>query len=415
MKSSLDMPLQCSKEAPKTFKGKYSEVDSFLRHYDKLLRKCHVTDPKEQCELILDYCSTKVAEYIKSEEHYIIPNWTKLRAEIRTFYDAEKVDQRYLPADLGAFTRQSVRKPLQTLGEWKMYYRRYKAIAGNMGKNKMDNDKIAGFFWLGLHLSLRKELDTLIRTQHPIRDTSKAPPMEQVKAAAEEYFKRDQFPANLLDARDYGYYGMPEATNDSDSSSEPSSEQESSEGEDSDSEEDKKWKQRFKGKRAQKKKDRKDKDLRKTKRDKQKKEVEITRDTERVTKADKGTNEVEEIIERLNTMNIRDPHYGSVYYKAIKMDPMVAHCIHREPPKIQDLPTPPRLPVLQPDRQLPPHMSTPPRQTWNVEAGGPATFPNNIQQGERPYNPGCYSCGQPNHRINDCTILASLTEQGIIR
>ncbi|KAJ6567159.1 hypothetical protein DFH09DRAFT_919111, partial [Mycena vulgaris] len=170
--------------APKTFKGKYSEVDSFLRHYDKLLRKCHVTDPKEQCELIIDYCSTRVAEYIKSEGHYTTPNWTKLREEIRKYFDTEKVDQRYLPADLSAFTRHSARKAFHTMGQWKMYYRKYKAKAGNMGKNKMDDDKIAGYFWLGIHISLRRELNTIIRTQYPTRDTSKAPPMEHVKGAA---------------------------------------------------------------------------------------------------------------------------------------------------------------------------------------------------------------------------------------
>ncbi|KAJ7432687.1 hypothetical protein FB451DRAFT_1065206 [Mycena latifolia] len=390
MKTSLDMPLRRSKEAPKTFKGKYSEVDAFLRHYDKLLRKCHVTDAKEQCELIIDYCSTKVAEYIKSEEHYISPDWVKLREEIRNYYDAEKVDQRYLPADLSAFTRRSARKACHTLGQWKTYYRKYKAIAGNMGKNKMEEDKIAGYFWLGIHVSLRKELNAIIRVQHPNRDTSKAPAMAHVKAAAEEYFKRDQFPANLLDARDYGYYGVHELASESSGSDSCTSDSDTT-SEDSDSEEEgsKKWKKRFKEKLEHKKKGRKEKERHKDKHSKKR-------------------SEFEEIIEKLNTMNIRDPHHGSVYYKAIKMDPLVAQCIHREPLKIQE-----SIPTTQ--RQVPPHMDLPTRQAWSVEAAGPATYPNNIPQGERPFNPACFGCGKTDHRINNCMAISALTDRGLIR
>ncbi|KAJ7441073.1 hypothetical protein FB451DRAFT_1058462 [Mycena latifolia] len=409
VKSSLDMPLRRSKEAPKTFKGKYSEVDAFLRHYDKLLRKCHVTDPKEQCELIIDYCSTKVAEYIKLEEHYIKPNWTNLREEIRNYYDAEKVDQRYLPADLSAFTRRSARKAAHTLGQWKTYYRKYKAIAGNMGKNKMEEDKIAGYFWLGIHVSLRKELNAIIRVQHPNRDTAKAPAMEHVKAAAEEYFKRDQFPANLLDARDYGYYGVNELASDSsESDSSPSSSESSTEASESEDESTKKWKKKFKEKLEQKKSRRKGKDLRKDKHAKRRGELEVTRDFERATKINKGTNNVEEIIEKLNTMNIRDPHYGAVYYKAIKMDPLVAQCIHREPLKIQEIG-----PSTQ--RQIPPHMDLPSRPAWNVEAASPATYPNNIAQGERPFNPACFGCGKTDHRINNCAAISALSDRGVVR
>ncbi|KAJ7667876.1 hypothetical protein DFH06DRAFT_1322438 [Mycena polygramma] len=238
--------------------------------------------------------------------------------------------------------------------------------------------------------------------------------MSQVKSAAEEYFKRDQFPATLLDAREYGYHGLHDADSESSGSdSSTSSNDSDSDDEDSDSGEDKKWKHRFKEKLAAKKKARKTKEAHKEQKSGRNQAPVTREEEERTTKFGKETNEVEEIIERLNTMNIRDPHYGAVYYKALKMDPLVAHCIQREPLKIKESIPPVGPPPFQ--RQNPPHMDNNPRQSWNVEAGGPATFPNNIPQGERPYAPGCFGCGKEDHCINQCSALANLTERGIIR
>ncbi|KAJ7485476.1 hypothetical protein FB451DRAFT_1168739 [Mycena latifolia] len=231
----------------------------------------------------------------------------------------------------------------------------------------MEDDKIAGYFWLGIH--------------HPKRDTSKAPAMEHVKAAAEEYFKRDQFPANLLDARDYGYYGLHEKDSENSDTSISSSESgSSSEDEDSDEENGRKWKRKLKKKLDRKKKHSKEKERRKGKSERRKADPEVTRDEDRTTKADKNTNEVEDIIERLNTMSIRDPHYGAVYYKALKMDPLVVQCIHREPLKIQEA-------SFSSQRQSPPHLDNTARQNWKTENAGPATYPNNIPQGDRTFNP----------------------------
>ncbi|KAJ7673155.1 hypothetical protein DFH06DRAFT_1319356 [Mycena polygramma] len=276
----------------------------------------------------------------------------------------------------------------------------------------MDEEKIDGYLWLGIHPSLRKELYISIRTLSPTRDTAKAPTVAQIKTAAEEYFKRDQFPATLLDAREYGYHGFHDSDSESSRSNSDSSSSSSDSGnDDSDSGSDKKWKHRFKEKLAAKK-GRRSKRTHKDQGKERKAKLEVTHEEDRTTKFGKETNEVEEIIERLNTMNIRDPHYGAVYYKALKMDPLVANCIQREPLKIKEN-VPSGNPPFQ--RQNPPHMENKPRQSWNVEASGPATYPNNIQPGERQYTPGCFGCGNEDHRINQCSAIINLTERGIIR
>ncbi|KAJ7179496.1 hypothetical protein C8R46DRAFT_1028992 [Mycena filopes] len=322
-------------------KGSTLRSTTFLRHYNKLLKKCNVVDPQEQ------------SEYIKSEEHYITPDWTLLQEEIRTYYDAEKVDQRYLPADLKTFAKRKARKACHTMGQWKTYYREYMAIAGNMGKNKIPDDKIDAYFWVGIEHHLQQELKTAINTKHPNRDKAYAPTMAQVKEAAEEYFKRDQFPATMMDAREFGFFGL--HVSDSDNSDSSSSSTSTSDNDDSEEEHTKKWKRKLKAKLA-KKKERTGKKVHKSSRHKE--EAEVTREDDRISKVDPKTNDVEEIIERLNTMNIRDPHYGAVYYKAIRMDPLASKCI-REPLKTPE-PEPSFI------RSIPPHLDNGPRQTWNA-------------------------------------------------
>ncbi|KAJ7270988.1 hypothetical protein C8J57DRAFT_1507947 [Mycena rebaudengoi] len=294
-RTALDMPARHSKEAPRIFRGKYSEVDLFLRTYDKLLKKYNVIDDQERCELILEYCSTEVTEFVKSSKHYKTPDWKELRAEIWKFYDAEKVDQKYQPADLTAFARKSARKALYTLEEWKRYYRKYNSICGNMGSSRLSDADKDGYFWMGIHKTLRDELRTYIDVNKPKRDKRNAPAMADISTAAEEYFQRDQFPANLLDAKGFGFKNFRSYDSNSDNSSESDSDSSSSsDSDDSDSEDDLKWKKKLK-ERLRKKKTRKGKKKEKSAVKKTTTDAEDnlrSRERARTTKIDKGTEEV---------------------------------------------------------------------------------------------------------------------------
>ena len=58
--TARDLPARGHKEAPEKFKGKYSEIEHFLDHYEKLLNKYNVHDSKEKCKGILEYISISV-------------------------------------------------------------------------------------------------------------------------------------------------------------------------------------------------------------------------------------------------------------------------------------------------------------------------------------------------------------------
>jgi hypothetical protein len=60
------LPGKRSEEAPDKFKGHYSKIKEFIRHYERLLTQCQITTDKEQCEGITTYCSTEVNHLIES-------------------------------------------------------------------------------------------------------------------------------------------------------------------------------------------------------------------------------------------------------------------------------------------------------------------------------------------------------------
>jgi hypothetical protein len=219
----------------------------FLRTYNKLPKKYNVIDSQEKCELILEYCSTEATEFIKSLKHYKDHNWTLLRDAIWKYYDAEKASQRYHLFDLIAYARKCTGKAIQSMEEWKKYYRKYNTIHGNMGTSSLTENEKNGYFWLGIHKSLHDELLPQINIQDPTRNKRDRPTIDQVCSTAEEYFQRDQFPANLLDAKGFGLKGFKSYDSDSSSNSDSDSSADSSDS-GSDSEDDRKWKKKFKEK-----------------------------------------------------------------------------------------------------------------------------------------------------------------------
>jgi hypothetical protein len=180
-----DMPNRGSKDAPKTFKGSYTEVLDFIHAYDKLLVKYQVTDPYFQCELILDYCGTEVKDFVRASEYFWKKNWTKLRQDILTSYDAERATSRFKPNNVMEYTLKTTKKPFRNLTQWKRYLRTYKTISGNLLSQRVIMRDISdGYFWLGVHTDLRGQLEHQIFIKHPGLDRTKQYPMHIVDEAA---------------------------------------------------------------------------------------------------------------------------------------------------------------------------------------------------------------------------------------
>jgi hypothetical protein len=115
LRTSLDMPIRGSKEAPKTFRGKHTEVQRFIDHFELLLNKCRVTDDQEKCEQVLNYCTVDVQNVIQTMEGYEQRKWSKLRKEILKQFDAERALQKYKPADVERYAAKMKSQPCYNL------------------------------------------------------------------------------------------------------------------------------------------------------------------------------------------------------------------------------------------------------------------------------------------------------------
>ncbi|KAJ7680746.1 hypothetical protein DFH06DRAFT_1315490 [Mycena polygramma] len=392
----LDMPLRGTKDAPKLFRGHHAEVEYFIAHYDRLLVKFHVTDPNDQCKLILDYCSTDVQGFIRASKYYQQRKWLKLRREILQSYDADRATSRYKPSDIATYTLKTQAKPFQNLSQWKKYFIKYKTMAGillQQGHITQVNYDV--YFWLGIQLDLRRTLEQRINQLNPTRSFNRQYSVREINVAAEWYFRRNRAEAMVVNAADYG------VDLDSDTT-DVESEEESEDSDDSDYET---YRRKHRAKARAKKV--------KAKKKAKKASSNLNGTSKGKTLQTTGTaEEVTSLIRQLNKMSINDPEYPPVYYKVLSLDTtgIAAKCV--QPPRIAPawLDSGPRGPPKNKDLKSP--------APENTGAGTASTYPNNIPLGAssaaRNDNFGCYGCGQDGHRIGDCPEIKELVAKDIV-
>ncbi|KAI5830303.1 hypothetical protein K523DRAFT_272480, partial [Schizophyllum commune Tattone D] len=195
------MPTPGTRQAPKTFRGAFHEVERFVEHYDRLLRQYNVYNSYDRCHAIVQYCSQHVADFITSTREYARSDWEGLRSAILKYYNAERVHLKYKPADVVAFAARTQKKMIENLTQWNQYYTRFVSRAGQLvNSGKMTEADEASYFWLGIHPSLRQTLENRILARIPYYDLSEAYSIELVCSVAEEHFQRQKFTVMRPDA-----------------------------------------------------------------------------------------------------------------------------------------------------------------------------------------------------------------------
>jgi len=223
--SILDMPILGTKQAPKKFKGDYRHVEDFINHYERLLQRCNVTDEKEKCHNLRQYCSSVVKETIEGMQDYITPDWTKLKAMILKFYDAERNEQRYTERDLTAFVRVTRNQQVSSVNGFRTYQRSFCRVGGWLrNQGKITDTQFQRYFWSGLPKKLRQQIEGRILQAKPNHDLSKPFDVIDIVAAVDKLFMRTRFDVN--DSDNEIEVDWPESASDSDESSSDESEEE---------------------------------------------------------------------------------------------------------------------------------------------------------------------------------------------
>ena len=111
------LPTPRSQDAPEKFKGHYSKVKEFLRHYEQLRMQCQITNDQDKCEGVTTYCSSEVTRLIESLDEYKVPSWNNLKQKLLRLYNAERDEFRYQLGDLNRLVHKYAKKSLCTLSD----------------------------------------------------------------------------------------------------------------------------------------------------------------------------------------------------------------------------------------------------------------------------------------------------------
>ncbi|KAF8158653.1 hypothetical protein K438DRAFT_1620500, partial [Mycena galopus ATCC 62051] len=399
---SIDLPHRGSKDAPRTFRGNYSDVQNFIDHYERVLKKCNITSEREKCESILMYCAVDVQYVIRTLEGYEVNRWAMLKRDILKHYDAERVYQKHKPVDVKRYVAKHREKTCSSLTQWRHYYTKFHSIAGGpLTKGHLSREDYNAYFWIGIHPSLHQIIENRILQANPWQGDMDQYTVKEIDDAAERHFRRDRYETLMVWLTELG-----ENLEDEDSidgSSEESSESELSESD---------FEIFHKKKKLRVKK--KKKETKEKQRAAKKKNM-----GERHTQQYQGSEEeVTSLIRKLSTMRLDDPEYAPIYYQVMVMDErgLAEKCV--KPPAINSsvVPRPPT-----------PFRPAAPRPL-DGGPGNPATYPNNIPlrgQGGGMNGPGgpatgrnddaCYGCFGVGHRINECPRIAVLVANSIIK
>jgi hypothetical protein len=141
------MPIPGSKVAPKKFKGDFTEVKKFIKHYEKLCDYHQVTNQKDRCETVIQYTSRHVTEFIEGLDSYESSDWDQLKADILEYYDADLDTNCYKRKDLLSYVKSMRGKCIPTLAAWKKYVRGFITIADWLqSAKKISKEEYASYF-----------------------------------------------------------------------------------------------------------------------------------------------------------------------------------------------------------------------------------------------------------------------------
>ncbi|KAF8196816.1 hypothetical protein K438DRAFT_1967820 [Mycena galopus ATCC 62051] len=378
---------------------KYTDIQVFIDHYERLLLKHRISSDQERCDNVLQYCTVDTQNVIRALDGFQKGKWKRLRKELLQAFDADRVFQKYKPVDVERYVAKKQQQVCHNLTQWREYFVKFHKIAGGpLAKGHLKPEDYNAYFFIGVHPSLRQLLETRILLANPRKRDREQYTVKEINDAAEGHFRRDRHEAMMVRSAELG------EDRDEDYSGEDSDSDSESEGTDSEYEAFKRAKKKGKEKAKKKKQDQKKKTLAKK-----------SSGSSETQKYQGNEEEIARLITKLSKMSLDDKDYAPIYYKVMVMDQkgVAEKCVR---PPVMDIPAPRARPPSRTGTQRREGTSS---SSAPSMSNGPATYPNNIPLGSRgngsePPSTACYGCGREGHRISECEEVSSLIGKGVI-
>ena len=386
--SYINLPSPGNKQAPKTFKGNHREVERFIAHFEYLCTQNSITDDKEKCLGLVQYCSYDVADLIEGLEEYTAHTYTALIKKFQHLYDSGRRKGEYHIGHIEEFTRAWRGEEIRTLETFLQYHREFLQVAGVLKTTgRIDAKEFNRGFWEGLNRETRDRIERRMMDDEPALNLTVPFDTNKVVKAAEHIFNRNRFDKHLREGKSTRY----------------------------DSE-------RIKGKKGHSHRVGADEELTEKETDEEDEGIPRWRKSRTPERTDKGKgaatmlptekkrdekDDINDLVTKLEGLTIDQPLYRTTY---------VQLCLHA--PKISDLYPRPAMPKIRsytametrepPNerarRDLPPHQFQPPPDR---------RFQDRRFEERREMT--CFGCGNQGHTMNQCAKLEALIDEGHIR
>ena len=190
----IELPIKRTKNAPRTFKGKYNRVKEFFTEVEAVCQNKNVWARKEKCEAVVRYCSDAVIKVIRGLQSYKDHDYDTLKNDLIFIYDGERAETEYGIADMYPLVKKWSKTSIHDLSTYKNYLKEFQTIAGWLHvRNKINDDEFKLWFWAGLPKKLQKKIEDRLRIEDPRRDESKAFEIKKITEAVRRMYTRDRF------------------------------------------------------------------------------------------------------------------------------------------------------------------------------------------------------------------------------
>lgn len=425
------LPIAGSKEAPHTFKGNYTKIKDFIRHYERLCDIKLIHDDRDRIANIGQYCVERVRLVLEGLPSFLGNDWDLFKDEFMKAYDSERADPKFRQHDLLKYVKRTRAEPaFEKIEKWHKYNRGFIRIAGSLLRHqKMSAREVDLYFWKGIPVTLRKEIEQRILLNQPHHNFQIPFRANDVRKAAEQLLQRTKIEQEILPSDDERSSRRNARMSDSDSeSSDSSSSSSSSSSSLSDSSDEEKATRRKKSDNSSKHSGKsshhskhhshKEKSAKPTKSTSSRKDPEIgftplpaagkSADSPALGKT-KGDTDVNILIDKLAKMSLTDPAYPSLYLAAVQQSPyvqIVLDSIHQQralQAQVMGMPT---------------NSSQPPQQSMQSFRSQPR---NRVPAEEREHprfldqkDAMCYGCEGTGHQMGNCPEIAKLISAGIV-